>query len=97
MTEYGLSSSDGAALSDNYGWPANQTYAQAAAALRATVAGMRDDEKIGKRLRLFLVYSAHDLRPPGATDDREAYFGALRHDLTAKGAYTAEVRRLFGR
>jgi hypothetical protein len=25
----------------------------------------------------------------------QAYFGALRHDLAAKGAYTAEVRRLF--
>jgi hypothetical protein len=96
VTEYGLSSSGGAALSGNYGWPANQTYAQAAAALRATVAGMRGDGKIGKRLRLFLVYSAQDLRRPGTTNDREAYFGALRHDLTAKGAYTAEVRRLFG-
>ena len=58
-------------------------------------ADMRDDAKIAKRLRLFLVYSAHDLRPPGATNDREAYFGALRNDLTPKGAYTAEVRRLF--
>jgi hypothetical protein len=96
VTEYGLSSNDGAALTGNYGWPANQSYAQAAAALRATVAGMRDDGKIGKRLRLFLVYSAHDLSAPGATDDREAYFGALRHNLAAKGAYTAEVRRLFG-
>ena len=56
---------------------------------------MRADRKIAKRLRLFLVYSAHDLRRPGATNDREAYFGALRNDLTAKGAYTAEVRRLF--
>jgi hypothetical protein len=95
VTEYGISSGDGAALTDNYGWPANFTYAQAAAALRSTVAGMRADRKIGKRLRLFLVYSAHDLRPPGATNDREAYFGALRQDLSEKGAFTAEVRRLF--
>jgi hypothetical protein len=95
VTEYGISSSDGGMLSDNYGWPANLTYARAAAALRGTVAGMRADAKIAKRLRLFLVYSAHDLRRPGATNDREAYFGALRSDLTAKGAYTAEVRRLF--
>jgi hypothetical protein len=56
---------------------------------------MRADGKIGERLRLFMVYSAHDLRPPGVTDDREAYFGALRHNLSSKGAYTAEVRRLF--
>ena len=97
VTEYGISSSDGGLLTDNYGWPADLTYARAAAALRGTVAGMRADAKIAKRLRLFLVYSAHDLRRPGATNDREAYFGALRNDLTAKGAYTAAVRQLFRR
>ena len=61
-----------------------------------TVGAMRDDAKIAKRLRLFLVYSsATTCGRPGATNDREAYFGALRHDLTAKGQYTDEVRRLF--
>jgi hypothetical protein len=95
VTEYGISSSGGAALTDNYGWPANLTYTHAAEALRVTVGAMRTDAKIAKRLRLFLVYSAYDLRRPGATNDREAYFGALRNDLTAKGAYTDEVRRLF--
>jgi hypothetical protein len=95
VTEYGISSDDGAALTDNYGWPTNLTSARAAADLRTTVAQMRADRRIGKRLRLFMVYSAYDLRSPGATDDREAYFGALRHDLSSKGAYTAEVRRLF--
>ena len=94
VTEYGISSDDGAGLTDNYGWPTNLTSDQAAADLRSTVAEMRAAPKIGKRLRLFMVYSAHDLRPPGATNDREAYFGALRHDLSSKGAYTAEVRRL---
>ncbi|MEA2454345.1 MAG: hypothetical protein QOI45_607 [Thermoleophilaceae bacterium] len=97
ITEYGISSAGGANLSDNYGWPANLTYAQAADALRSTANEMRGDRQIGRRLRLFLVYSAHDLRDPGATNDREAYFGALRHDLAPKGAYTAEVRRLFRR
>jgi hypothetical protein len=95
VTEYGISSSDGAELSDNYGWPADMTYAEAATALRQTVAGMRADREIRERLRLFLVYAAYDLRAPDATDDREAYFGALRHDLSAKGAYTRAVRRLF--
>jgi hypothetical protein len=95
VTEYGISSDGGAGLTDNYGWPTNLTSGQAAADLHATVAQMRADRKIGKRLRLFMVYSAHDLRPPGATNDREAYFGALRHDLSSKGAYTAAVRRLF--
>jgi hypothetical protein len=60
-----------------------------------TVAAMRTEAEIAERLRLFMVYSAHDLRRPGVTNDREAYFGVLRHDLTTKGAYTDEVRRLF--
>ncbi|MBA3263750.1 MAG: hypothetical protein H0T69_14995 [Thermoleophilaceae bacterium] len=97
ITEYGLSSNDGAGLTENYGWPANQTYAQAAAALESTVADMRSDPAIGRRLRLFIVYAAHDLRAPSVANDREAYFGALRHNLAAKGAYSAEVRKLFGR
>jgi hypothetical protein len=95
VTEYGLSTNAGAALTDNYDWPVNLSSAQAADALASTVAGMRADRQIGRRLRLFMVYSAHDLRAPNVTNDREAYFGALRHNLTGKGAYTAEVRRLF--
>jgi hypothetical protein len=95
VTEYGFSSSGGDELSDNYGWPTDMTYAQAAAALRQTVAEMRADREIRERLRLFLVYAAYDLRAPGETNEREAYFGALRHDLSAKGAYTRAVRRLF--
>jgi hypothetical protein len=95
VTEYGISSSGGGALTDNYGWPANLTYTEAAEALQVTVAAMRTEAEIAERLRLFMVYSAHDLRRPGVTNDREAYFGVLRHDLTTKGAYTDEVRRLF--
>lgn len=97
VTEYGISSDNGAALNDNYGWPVNETYAQAAASLRSAVRGMRRDRLIGPRLRLFMVYALYDQMPPHASDDREHYFGALRHDLAPKGAYTAEVRRLFRR
>jgi hypothetical protein len=97
ITEYGISSDNGRALSDNYGWPVDQTYDEAAAALAETVAGMQDDPAIGRRLRLFLIYAAHDLRPQGASTDREKYFGALRGNLRAKGAYTAEVRELLRR
>lgn len=95
VTEYGISSDDGAGLSDNYGWPRDLTSEQAAEDLRSTVAGMRRDRKIGRRLRLFMVYAAHDLQPPGATRDREDYFGVLRHNLASKGAYTEAVRELF--
>src|SRR4029450_935972 len=80
----------------HHGGQPDLPYAEAATALRQTVADMRADREIRERLRLFLVYAAYDLRAPGATDDREAYFGALRHDLSAKGAYTRAVRRVFG-
>jgi hypothetical protein len=93
VTEYGISSGNGVALGDNYGWPVNQTYAQAAAALGDTIAAMRADAAIGRRLRLFMIYSAHDLRPPGSTN-REHSFGALQDDLDPKGGYTAKVREL---
>jgi hypothetical protein len=94
VTEYGVSSDNGAWLTDNYGWPADETYQEAAGDLRRTVAEMRSDRLLRGRLRLFLVYAAYDLRPPLVSNDREHYFGALRHNLTRKGAYTAEVRRL---
>jgi hypothetical protein len=97
VTEYGISSSNGAPLSDNYGWPVNQTYAQAAAALDATVSEMLADPAIGRRLRLFMVYAAHDLRAPGSTKDREHSFGALQHNLAEKGAYSGEVRQQLAR
>jgi hypothetical protein len=97
VTEYGISTDNGASLSDNHGWPANQTYAQAASALSATIAGMRRAPGIGRRLRLFMVYAAHDLGRPGSSRDREQYFGALHRSLASKGAYSAAVRRLFRR
>jgi hypothetical protein len=97
VTEYGISTSDGRTLSDNYGWPVDQTYGQAATALDATVREMLADPAIGPRLRLFMIYAAHDLRPPGSTKDREHSFGALQHDLAEKGAYSGEVREQLAR
>jgi hypothetical protein len=97
VTEYGISSSNGTSLTDNYGWPTNQTYAQAAAALDTTVAEMLADPAIGPRLRLFMIYAAHDLRPAGSTKDREHSFGALQNNLAEKGAYSGEVREQLSR
>jgi hypothetical protein len=92
VTEYGISSANGTPLTDNYGWPTNLTYAQAAAALDQTIAEMRSDPAIGPRLRDFMIYAAHDLRPQGTTADREQNFGALQDNLAGKGAYSTEVR-----
>jgi hypothetical protein len=92
VTEYGISSANGTPLTDNYGWPTNMTYAQAAAALDQTIAAMRLDPAVGPRLRDFMIYAAHDLRPYRTTTDREGNFGALQDNLSGKGAYSAEVR-----
>jgi hypothetical protein len=97
VTEYGISTDNGASLSDNYGWPVNTTYAQAASALHDSVAAMRQDPAIGPRLRLFIIYAAHDLGTPRSSADRERYFGVLQANLAEKDAYTAEVRQLFAR
>jgi hypothetical protein len=92
VTEYGISSANGAPLTDNYGWPTNMTYADAATALDQTIAAMRLDPSIGPRLRDFMIYAAHDLRPQGTSQEREQNFGALQDNLAGKGAYSTEVR-----
>jgi hypothetical protein len=95
ITEYGLSSNNGVALTDNYGWPVNQTFAEAGSALDSTVSGMRADPAIGPRLRLFMLYSAYDLNASLGPNNRERFFGALADTLADKGAYSAEARELF--
>jgi hypothetical protein len=95
ITEYGLSSNNGVALTDNYGWPVNQTFAEAASALDSTVSDMRADPAIGPRLRLFMLYSAYDLGASLGPNDRERFFGALTDTLADKGAYSTEARELF--
>jgi hypothetical protein len=95
ITEYGLSTNNGLALTDNYGWPVNQTFAEAASALDSTVSAMRAEPAIGPRLRLFMVYSAYDLNASLGPNARERFFGALTDTLGDKGAYSAEARRLF--
>ena len=93
VTEYGITSDNGANLSGNSdGWPTNFTYAQAAAALDQTIAAMRLDPSLGPRLRDFMIYAAHDLRAQGTTQDREQHFGVLQNNLAGKGAYSTEVR-----
>ena len=95
ITEWGISTNNGLALTDNYGWPVNLTFAQAGANLEASVAAMRADPSIGPRLRLFMLYAAYDLNASVGPNSRERFFGALNESLGDKGAYSAEVRELF--
>ena len=95
ITEWGISTNNGVALNDNYGWPVNLTFAQAGASLRSAVAEMRADPSIGPRLRLFMLYSAYDLNASLGPNARERFFGALNADLGDKGGYSTEARELF--
>ena len=95
FTEWGVASDNGRTLSDNYGWPTNMTYQQAADALVQSEAMWR--QKLGSRWKQTILFTDwdRDSVPAGSTD-REHYFGVLRRDGSDKGAYTAAVRQRLG-
>ena len=90
ITEFGFASDNGRCLSDNYGWDRCMSYDTAASTLKSSISAMR--ARYASRLAGLYLYSASDLNNPGATTDREAYFGALKMDRSAKGTYTTEVK-----
>jgi hypothetical protein len=91
-TEWGLSSDNGRCLSDNFGFDKCMTYDTAASTLQSAIAAMR--ARYGSRLASVYLYSTSDLKPTGTSVDREMYFGALKSDKSAKGAYTSAVTAL---
>jgi hypothetical protein len=92
ITEWGLTTDNGGCLTENYGWNRCMTYSEAAEVLTRTVSEMR--QVLGSRMGLFMLYQVRDKDAPGATDEREAYFGALQHELQPKGAYTTAAQAL---
>ena len=90
VTEWGLSTDNGRCLSDNYGFNKCMTYGEAATTLHSALSGMKS--RYGSRLDGFYLYQAHDQYASGTQSGREAYFGALQSNGTAKGAYTTEVK-----
>lgn len=92
VTEDGVSSDNGRNLTDNYGWPTNQTYAQAGAALRQKLNALLGHATVGPRMAVWTNYQAHDQQPSGATNEREAYFGVVQSNQNAKGDITQSVR-----
>jgi len=92
ITEWGLSSDEGHCLTENYGWNACMSYQEAGEALSETVSEMR--QMLGSRLDMFMLYQVRDQETPGASNQRESYFGALQHELQPKGAYTTAVKSL---
>ncbi|HEX5852795.1 MAG TPA: hypothetical protein VFY36_06865 [Solirubrobacteraceae bacterium] len=92
VTEWGLSSDNGNCVTENYGWGTCMTYQQAADTLTQTANEMR--QVLGGRMGMLTLYQIRDQQRPGATNNREAYFGAVQHELQPKGAYTAAVKAL---
>jgi hypothetical protein len=92
ITEWGLSTDNGRCLSENFGWNPCMTYQEASEVLSRTVSEMR--AMLGGRLDMFMLYQVRDQTLTGASSEREAYFGAVQHELQPKGAYTTAVKTL---
>jgi hypothetical protein len=92
ITEWGVASDNGRALSENYGFPVNLTYAKAGNLLGEWAAKYR--AQCDGRLRDFVVYQVRDQQKTGASKSREAYFGALEHEDQRKAGYTEAVEAL---
>jgi hypothetical protein len=91
ITEWGISTDNGVALSDNYGWPTNMTYVAAGNAAASNIPAMFDRFM---NLRAVIWYSTQDLRDPGFNNGRENYFGARRLNETDKPGLTERLREL---
>jgi hypothetical protein len=94
ITEWGLASDNGRTLSDNYGYPTNMTYTDAAATLRDVIS--RWKSSYGSRFAQLILYQSLDQRAPYASTRGEHYFGVLRKNGAAKEPYTSVVRSLLG-
>lgn len=92
ITEWGLSTDNGDCVYENYGWNTCMTYQEAAEVLNRSVSEMR--QTLNGRLGLFLLYDVRDQQAAGASNNREAYFGALQHETGTKGAFTEAVKAL---
>jgi hypothetical protein len=92
ITEWGLSTDNGSCVTENYGWGTCMTYQQAGETLTQTASEMH--QTLGSRMGMLMLYQIRDQQRPGATNNREAYFGAVQHELQPKGAYTTAVKTL---
>jgi hypothetical protein len=91
VTEFGLSTDNGPCLSDNYGWNPCMTYAQAGTTMRDVVNDVRANAPAVKG---WYIYNEIDSTTPGASTDREMYFGVMRRDGTSKPGFTDMVAYL---
>ena len=90
ITEWGLATDNGRCLSENYGWNACMSYAEAGVTIARVVGEIRS--ALGSRAGAFMIYQVRDQLPSGAGTDRESYFGVLQHEDQSKGPFTAAVQ-----
>lgn len=93
-SEVGVATDNGRTLyqggtPNNYGWNASMTYAEAA----TTVTRIVTDLKNAGVARV-LLYMGTDYQAPGASNEREYYFGLTTSTNGEKGALTAKAREL---
>jgi hypothetical protein len=92
VTEWGVTTDNGRCLEYNDGLNRCMTYQEAGQEVRSSFAWMK--EMLGSKLVMFIFYQSGDQSPTGVTTNWQGYFGALRHDLQPKGAYTEAVEAL---
>jgi len=92
ITEFGISSENGQCVNQNFGWPVCMTYQQAGEALTRSYGEFK--EILNGRSGMFVLYTDKDWHAAGASNEAEAYFGALQSSLAPKGAYTTAVQTL---
>ena len=95
ITEWGVSTDNGRALSVNYGYAPNMTYPDAAATLRDTFARWRSS--YGSRLAQVIIYQHADQQPSHRSSHGDHFFGLLKSTGGAKGELTATARDLLSR
>lgn len=93
ITEIGISTDNGRALNNNYNWPVNLTYSQAATSLQGVIVGMHQ-QSWWPRIRHWIYYQSLDNQDSGTSIEREAYFGGLQRLGQEKGAYSTQVRTI---
>ena len=94
VTEAGIATDNGRPLTDNYGWPRNLTYGQAASIVSRTI----EELAASGRVAQLIYFQSSDRRATGTRSGRESYFGALQADgATPKGALTRTVAALLAR
>lgn len=95
ITEFGVASDDGRSLSDNYGFPLNLTYSQAATTMTTATNDLLN--RYPNKIRAFTLYASRDQGVHGSdtSNDRELWFGAnirgANDAWSRKGAYTTAV------